>query len=132
MLVGADMVESMIRYSASGSSDIASKIRHKTPWMLRRLKRRLFPIPKHLWKITPRRAVRTIHSTPSTNIRLSRPVEPFWSGSTYDQRRHALPALSEKFKKPDVDNRIQLEHTSSAPCFSEMPFYQSRALASAN
>src|SRR6187431_887441 len=24
--------------------------------------------------------VRTIHNTPSTNIRLSRPVEPFWSG----------------------------------------------------
>src|SRR5476651_1433331 len=34
------MVESMIRYSKSGSSDIASNIRHQTPLMLHRLKRR--------------------------------------------------------------------------------------------
>lgn len=29
------------------------------------------------WKGDP---LRTIHNTASTNIRLSRPVEPFWSG----------------------------------------------------
>src|SRR5258708_24666099 len=34
------MVESTIRYSKSGSSDIASKIRHQTPLRLQRLKRR--------------------------------------------------------------------------------------------
>src|SRR5258705_8907964 len=34
------MVESTIRYSKSGSSDIASKIRHQTPLRLHRLKRR--------------------------------------------------------------------------------------------
>jgi hypothetical protein len=34
------MVESTIRYSKSGSSGIASKIRHQTPLMLYRLKRR--------------------------------------------------------------------------------------------
>src|SRR5260221_7469806 len=38
------------------------------------------PDSKRLRKVTPRRAVRTIHSTPSTNIRSSRPVQPFWSG----------------------------------------------------
>src|SRR5881394_2641714 len=41
------MVESTIRYSKSGSSDIASNIRHQTPLMLHRLKRRntLFQSP---------------------------------------------------------------------------------------
>src|SRR5271155_1735514 len=41
------MVESTIRYSKSGSSDIASKIRHQTPLRLQRLKRRntLFQSP---------------------------------------------------------------------------------------
>ena len=41
------MVESTIKYSKSGSSDIASKIRHQTPLRLQRLKRRntLFQSP---------------------------------------------------------------------------------------
>src|SRR6202034_663480 len=76
------MVESTIRYSKSGSSDIASKIRHQTPLMLHRLKRRntLFQSPNASGRSRQGEPVRTIHSTPSTNIRLSRPVEPFWSG----------------------------------------------------
>src|ERR1700688_1066394 len=37
------MVESTIRYSKSGSSDIASNIRYQTPLMLQRLKRRNTP-----------------------------------------------------------------------------------------
>ena len=50
--------ESTIRYSKSGSSEIALKIRHRTPLMLHRLKRRntLFQSPKGLWKTTPGRA----------------------------------------------------------------------------
>src|SRR5215211_5262381 len=85
------MVESTIRYSKSGSSDIASKIRHQTPLMLHRLKRRntLFQSPNASGRSRQGEPVRTIHSTPSTNILLSRPVDPFWS--TYDQRRHPLP-----------------------------------------
>src|SRR5258705_5338932 len=76
------MVESTIRYSKSGSSDIASNIRHQTPLMLHRLKRRntLFQSPNASGRSRQGEPVRTIHSTPSTNIRLSRPVEPFWSG----------------------------------------------------
>src|SRR3981081_3723955 len=76
------MVESTIRYSKSGSSDIASKIRHQTPLMLHRLKRRntLFQSPNASGRSRQGEPVRTIHSTPSTNIRLSRPIEPFWSG----------------------------------------------------
>src|ERR1700722_19696517 len=76
------MVESTIRYSKSGSSDIASKIRRQTPLMLHRLKRRntLFQSPNASGRSRQGEPVRTIHSTPSTNIRLSRPVEPFWSG----------------------------------------------------
>src|SRR6267142_478373 len=76
------MVESTIRYSKSGSSDIASKIRHQTPLRLQRLKRRntLFQSPNASGRSRQGEPVRTIQSTPSTNIRLSRPVEPFWSG----------------------------------------------------
>ena len=66
----------------SGSSDIASKIRRQTPLMLHRLKRRntLFQLPNASGRSRQGEPVRTIHRTPSTNIRLSRPVEPFWSG----------------------------------------------------
>src|SRR5580765_5356374 len=100
------MVESTIRYSKSGSSDIASKIRHQTPLMLHRLKRRntLFQSPNASGRSRQGEPVRTIHSTPSTNIRLSRPVEPFWSGrpmirpeidchwSSFNTSRSTLPA----------------------------------------
>src|ERR1700688_1839390 len=73
-----------IRFSVhtTASSDIASKIRHQTPLTLHRLKRRntLFQSPNFSGRSRQGEPVRTIHSTPSTNIRLSRPVEPFWSG----------------------------------------------------
>src|SRR6266851_2327991 len=76
------MVESTIRYSKSGSSDIASKIRLQTPLRLHRLKRRntLFHSPNTSGRSRQGEPVRTIQSTPSTNIRLALPVEPFWSG----------------------------------------------------
>src|SRR6187399_2153410 len=76
------MVESTIRYSKSGSSAIASNIRHQTPLMLHRLKRRntLFQSPNTSGRSRQGEPVRTIHNTPSTNILLSRPAEPFWSG----------------------------------------------------
>jgi transposase len=76
------MVLSTIRYSKSGSSDMASKMRRHTPLSLQRLNRRntLFHSPKTSGRSRQGEPVRTIHSTPSTNIRLSRPVEPFWSG----------------------------------------------------
>src|SRR5476649_1854505 len=87
------MVESTIRYSKSGSSDIASKMRDQTPMMLHRLKRRktLFQSPNTSGRSRHGEPVRTIHSTPSTNIRLSRPVEPLWSAD--DQRRDPQPPL---------------------------------------
>jgi len=76
------MVESTIRYSKSGSSDIASNSRRQTPFWLQRLKRRktLFQSPNTSGRPRQGEPVRTIQSTPSTNIRLSRPVDPFWSG----------------------------------------------------
>src|SRR5262245_21667373 len=76
------MVESMIRYSKSGSSDSAAKIRCHTPLRLQRLKRlkTLFHSPNVAGKSRQGAPVRTIQSTPSTNIRLLRPVEPRWSG----------------------------------------------------
>src|SRR3990170_3471353 len=76
------IVESTIRYSKSGSSEIAAKMRHQTPLWLPRLKRlkTLFHSPNASGRSRQGDPVRTIHSTPSTNIRLFRPVEPFWSG----------------------------------------------------
>ena len=49
---------------------------------LHRLKRRktLFQSPNASGKSRQGEPVLTIHRTPSTNIRLSRPVEPLWSG----------------------------------------------------
>jgi hypothetical protein len=56
--------------------------RHQTPLILHRLKGRntLFQSPNASGRSRQGEPVRTVHSTPSTNIRLSRPVEPFWSG----------------------------------------------------
>src|SRR5690606_34950232 len=72
------MVESTIRYSKSGSSDIAAKTRHQMPLWLQRLKRRktLFQSPKSSGRSRQGDPVRTIHRTASTNMRLSRPEEP--------------------------------------------------------
>jgi hypothetical protein len=73
------MVESTIRYSKSGSADIASNILRQTPFWLHRLKRRktLFQSPNAPGRSRHGEPVLMIHSTPSTNIRLLRPVEPF-------------------------------------------------------
>jgi len=72
------IVESRIKYSKSGSSAIAVKMRCQMPFALHRLKRRkaLFQLPNTSGRSRQGAQVRTIHSTPSTNIRLSRPVEP--------------------------------------------------------
>src|SRR5882724_2930253 len=58
-------LESTIRYSKSGSSDIAAKIRHQTPSMLRRLKRRntLFQSPNTSGRSRQGEPVGTIQST---------------------------------------------------------------------
>ena len=80
--VDATVLGYTIRYSKSGSSDIALKKRHHTPFWLQRLKRRhtLFHAPNASGRSGQGEPVRTIHKTPSTNMRLSRPVEPRWSG----------------------------------------------------
>ena len=72
------MVESRIRYSKSASSAIAAKMRCHTPLALHRLKQRkaLFQEPNTSGRSRQGEPVRTIHSTPSTNKRLSRPDEP--------------------------------------------------------
>ena len=70
-----------------GGTVIFSYIGHRLEYpppdtLLYRLKRRntLFQSPNASGRSCQGEPVRTIHSTPSTNIRLSRPVEPFWSG----------------------------------------------------
>lgn len=69
------MVESTIRYSKSGSFDTAAKMRHQIPLWLQRLKRRktLFQSPNTSGRSRQGEPVRTIQSTASTNMRLSRP-----------------------------------------------------------
>ena len=107
------MVESMTKYSRSGSSDIVSKIRRQTPLMLHRLKRRntLFQ-SRTLPEGHARENLRTIHSTPSTNIRLSRPVEPFWSGRPIISgaiRSHAASRLPKEALNLICSRRESLE-----------------------
>jgi hypothetical protein len=62
------------------SSDIASKMRQQTPSMLHRLNKTLFQSPNASERSLHGEPLSTIQSTNSTNNRLSRPVEPFWSG----------------------------------------------------
>lgn len=71
-------MEPTIRYSKSGSSDIAANMRHQMPFWLQRLKRRktLFHSPNTSGRSRQGEPVRTIQSTASTNMRLSRPDEP--------------------------------------------------------
>src|SRR5512134_99124 len=72
------MVESMIRYSKSGSSARAAKMRCHTPLWLQRSKRRhtLFQLPNATGRSRHGEPVRAIHRTPSTNMRLFSPVPP--------------------------------------------------------
>src|SRR5260221_14291078 len=86
------MVESTIRYSKSGSSDIASKIRHQTPLTLQRPKRRntLFQSPNASGR--SRQGARThdpkhaFHEHP-----VVAPSRAFLVRPAYDQRRYPLP-----------------------------------------
>lgn len=99
------MVLSTIRYSKSGSSDIASKMRRQTPLSLQRLKRRntLFQSPNTSGGSRHGEPVRTIHNTPSTNMWLSRPVEPFWSDGPMISgaiRSHAASLSTKRSKTP--------------------------------
>ena len=87
------MVESTIRYSKSGSSDIASKIRHQTPLMRpsAEASEHAVPIAKRLRKIAPGRAgahdpQHTFHEHPIVASGRTFLVRP-----TNDQRSHPLP-----------------------------------------
>ena len=107
------MVLSRIRYSKSASSDRAAKMRSHTPLAAQRLNRRkaLFQRPKTSGRSRHGAPVRTIHSTPSTNMRLSRPVEPGASGrprtrpdirahrASFSSRRSIAPKTAPK-KQP--------------------------------
>jgi hypothetical protein len=89
------MVESTIRYSKSGSSDIASKMRRQMPFSLHRLKRRktLFHSPNASGRSRHGEPVRTIHKTHSTNIRFVASCRTALIGPTDDQARHRRPLI---------------------------------------
>src|SRR5271167_514357 len=86
------MVESMIRYSKSGSSDIASKMRPDTlEAPSAEAPEHTVPIPKCLRKITPggtgaHDPKHPLHEHPIIAARRTLLIGP-----TYDQRRHPLP-----------------------------------------
>ena len=104
------MVLSMIRYSKSGSSAMAAKMRCHTPLALHRLKRRktLFQLPNPSGRSRQGAPVRTIQRTASTNSRLSRPELPRvrWSpmmcgairahASSFRIRRSNIPIATSK------------------------------------
>jgi hypothetical protein len=86
-------VESTIRYSKSGSSDIASKMRHQTPLALHRLKRRntLFQSPNASGRSRQGEPVRTIQSTTFHEHPIVATGRTFLVRPAYDQRRHPFP-----------------------------------------
>jgi hypothetical protein len=57
--------------------------------------------------------VRTIHSTPSTNIRLSRPVDPFWSG------RPMISMGYKRFKQQNLARLSAVMRSVSRPPVSD-------------
>src|ERR1700704_4072275 len=73
------MVESMIRYSKSGFSTNAWKIRSQAPFLAQRRKRwkTLFQLPNTGGRSRQGAPARAIQSTASTNRRLSTPMPPF-------------------------------------------------------
>jgi hypothetical protein len=109
----------MIRYSKSGSSDRASKIRCQTPFWLQRLNRRktLFHSPNTSGRSRQGAPVRTIQSTPSINIPLLRPVEPRWSGRPMirpEIRSHRSSFKTSRSSKPKTaPEKAVLNHASS-------------------
>src|SRR5581483_10103415 len=110
-----------------GSSDIASKIRHQTPLMLQRLKRRntLFQSPSASGRSRQGEPVRTIQRTPSTNIRLSRPVEPFWSGRPMISPEIRSQSASSNTKRSitpkTASPKAVLNHNSPQPGIPKSP-----------
>src|SRR6516165_6969176 len=87
------MVESMIRYSKSGSSTNALKRLFQTPFFAHRRKRwnSLFQLPNSLGRSRHGAPARTSQSTASTNNRLSspcRPLSPSLPGISSSMRRH--------------------------------------------
>jgi hypothetical protein len=93
---------------------IRQKIRHQTPLLLHRLKRRntVFRSPNASGRSRQGEPVRTIQSTPSTNIRLCRPVELFWSGRPMISgaiRSQAASLNTKRSIKPKAASKRSLE-----------------------
>jgi hypothetical protein len=97
------MVESMIRYSKSGSSTRASKMRCQTPFLAQRRKRwnTLFQWPNSAGRSRHGAPARTSHSTASTNKRLSspcRPLSPSLPGISGSMRCHCALVSARRIK----------------------------------
>src|SRR5271163_4191072 len=97
------MVESMIRYSKSGCSTNALKMRSHTPFLAQRRKRwnTLFQWPSSSGRSRHGAPARASQSTASTNRRLSspaRPLSPFLPGTSCSMRRHCASVSSLRIK----------------------------------
>src|SRR2546423_4876584 len=97
------MVESMIRYSKSGFSTNAWKIRSQAPFLAQRRKRwkTLFQLPNAGGRSRQGAPARAIQSTASTNRRLSspcRPLSPSLPGTSRSMRSHCASVNSRRIK----------------------------------
>jgi hypothetical protein len=97
------MVESMIRYSKSGFSTNALKMRSQTPFLAHRRKRwnTLFQRPNSFGRSRHGAPARANHSTASTNRRLSspcRPLSPSLPGTSRSMRCHCASVSSRRIK----------------------------------
>src|SRR5437588_3270924 len=97
------MVESMIRYSKSGFSTNALKIRSQTPFLAQRRKRwkTLFQLPNSAGRSRHGAPARAIQSTASTNSRLSspcRPGSPVLPETRCSMRSHCASVSSRRIK----------------------------------
>src|SRR5437588_10025740 len=93
------MVESMIRYSKSGFSTNAWKIRSQAPFLAQRRKRwkTLFQLPNSGGRSRQGAPARAIHSTASTNKPIVVAVPPFVSLLTRNKPFDALPLRVRQF-----------------------------------
>src|SRR5271166_2010961 len=105
------MVESMIRYSKSGSSTNALKRLSQTSFFAHRRKRwnTLFDLPNSLGRSRHGAPARTNQSTASTNNRLSSPGRPLSPFLTRNKRLNAPPLRVCRRSKPNQDRLLSFD-----------------------
>src|SRR6516225_3774723 len=121
------MVESMIKYSKSGLSTNALKMRSQTPFLAQRRKRwkTLFQLPNDGGRSRQGAPARAIQSTASTNRRLSspcRPLSPCLPVTNGSMRRHCAFVNCRRIKiTPSVAILNHIREPEGIPYMSTGP-----------